>query len=176
LQLCLGEITEEGVSRAATTEKLLKYNFNPDEPRDSRGRWTTEGDADPEQPAPGSSSHREQESGGSAGSAGSSSAPRTLRGLASYYNLVGRRMANGRIFDPRAMQAAMLRVPLGTAVTVRLAEDPSRFITVTITDRGPYGPGRIIDLTPAAFEALVGSTRPGLANVIVTIPEAAGER
>jgi len=79
-------------------------------------------------------------------------------------------MANGQLFDPSGMNAAMLKVPLGTMVTVQLADNPSRSIKVTITDRGPYGPGRVIDLTKAAFESLVGSTRSGLANVIVTVP------
>jgi rare lipoprotein A len=92
-----------------------------------------------------------------------------LSGLASWYDLPGRQMANGRVFDPDAMNVAMLKVPLGTVVTVRLAEDPSRSIAVTVTDRGPYEPGRVVDLTPAAFTALVGNTRPGLAKVVVTL-------
>ena len=85
-------------------------------------------------------------------------------------------MANGRPFDPNAMNAAMLEVPLGTVVRIRLAENPSRFITVTITDRGPYVAGRIIDLTKTAFKALVGSTTTGLVRATVTIPNPRADR
>ena len=95
---------------------------------------------------------------------------RTVSGVASWYNLVGRQMANGRVFDANAMNAAMLKVPLGTVVTVHLADDPSRNVSVTITDRGPYKAGRVIDLTPAAFQALTGTLNAGLARVVVTLP------
>ena len=67
------------------------------------------------------------------------------------------------------MTAAMPGVALGTVVTVTLASDPSRSITVTVTDRGPYVPGRVIDLSPAAFTALVGSLAAGVEQVVVTV-------
>jgi hypothetical protein len=95
---------------------------------------------------------------------------RTISGEASYYDLPGNLMANGQPFDPNAMSAAMLRVPLGTVVTVSLAGNPTRSISVRITDRGPYVTGRIIDLSPAAFVALVGSLDVGVARVVVMIP------
>ncbi|HME20099.1 MAG TPA: septal ring lytic transglycosylase RlpA family protein [Acetobacteraceae bacterium] len=95
---------------------------------------------------------------------------RVLNGLASYYSLPGNRMANGQIFDPGAMNAAMLDVGFGTTVTVALADDPRRSISVVVTDRGPYVSGRIIDLTPAAFTALAGSLATGLVRVVVRIP------
>jgi hypothetical protein len=94
----------------------------------------------------------------------------TLKGIASTYDLPGQRMSNGQMFDRSAMSAAMLHVKMGTVVTVTLASDPNRSVTVKITDRGPFIRGRIIDLTPAAFTALVGSTAPGLAQVVVTVP------
>ena len=46
LHLKLGEITEEGVVRLAGAETLLKYGFNPGEPRDWHGRWTIAGGGD----------------------------------------------------------------------------------------------------------------------------------
>jgi hypothetical protein len=95
---------------------------------------------------------------------------RTISGGASYYDLPGHSMANGQPFDSNAMNAAMLGVPLGTVVTVALAGNPSHSITVRITDRGPYVTGRVIDLSPAAFVALVGSLDVGVARVVVTIP------
>ena len=94
---------------------------------------------------------------------------RTLTGIASYYDLPGNRMANGQIFNPDAMNAAMLGVGLGTTVTVALADDPRRSIDVVVTDRGPYVAGRIIDLTPAAFTALTGGLAAGVVRVVVTI-------
>ena len=69
------------------------------------------------------------------------------------------------------MNAAMLTVPLGTHVTVISLKDPSRSIEVTVTDRGPYVPGRIIDLTPKAFKALFGSQHSGISPVIVAVPQ-----
>ena len=96
-------------------------------------------------------------------------------------------MSNGKPMDPKAMTAAVRpnAIRLGSIVDVSLASDPSRHITVTITDHGmidtkqsaatgtwvehPDTKGRIIDLTPAAFEALIGDTKKGLGDVIVTI-------
>ena len=47
LQLGLPALPDgAAVSRMAAADRLLKYNFNPDEPRDSHGRWTTDGSAD----------------------------------------------------------------------------------------------------------------------------------
>ena len=93
-----------------------------------------------------------------------------LRGGASYYNLPGNKMANGRPFDAAAMNAAMLHVPLGTKVKVISLDDPTRSIEVTVTDRGPYAAGRVIDLTPTAFRALFGTTNRGVASVTVVVP------
>jgi hypothetical protein len=45
LHLRLGEILEERMARLVGAEALLKYNINPDQPRDWHGRWTTEGSA-----------------------------------------------------------------------------------------------------------------------------------
>ena len=52
------------------------------------------------------------------------------------------------------------------------ARDPQAagFVEVTVTDRGPYVTGRIIDLTPMAFETLFGSTKRGTGKVVVAIP------
>ena len=56
-------------------------------------------------------------------------------------------IANGHLFDANAMSPAMLQVRLGTVVMVRLVDDSFRSSKVTVTDRGPYGPERVIDLT-----------------------------
>ncbi len=47
LQLGLPELADgAAVSRMAAADRLLKAGFNPDEPRDWHGRWTTGGSAD----------------------------------------------------------------------------------------------------------------------------------
>ena len=45
LQLRLGEIPEERVALLTGAEALLKHGFNPNQPRDWHGRWSTEGSA-----------------------------------------------------------------------------------------------------------------------------------
>lgn len=96
------------------------------------------------------------------------SGPKQISGRASYYNLPGNQMANGKKSDPNAMNAAMLTTPLWTNVTITRADEPTKSVKVTVTDRGPYATGGVIDLTPKAFEALFGSTRIGVGDMIVT--------
>ncbi len=90
-------------------------------------------------------------------------------GKASYYDLPRNRMANGHMFDANAMNAAMLHVPLGTVVQVTNIAT-KKTISVAVTDRGPYPPGRVIDLPKAAFTALAGGTGTGLVEVEVDVP------
>ena len=58
-------------------------------------------------------------------------------------------------YDPpwSGLSAAHPTLPFGTLVTVTDAET-GRSVTVTINDRGPFGTGRIIDLSPEAFAVL----------------------
>lgn len=58
-------------------------------------------------------------------------------------------------YDPpwAGLTAAHPSLPFGTLVTVTDAET-GRSVTVTINDRGPFGTGRIIDLSPEAFAVL----------------------
>ena len=58
-------------------------------------------------------------------------------------------------YDPpwSGLTAAHPWLPFGTRVTVTDL-DTGRSVTVVIDDRGPFGPGRIIDLSPEAFAAL----------------------
>ncbi|MBL4694953.1 septal ring lytic transglycosylase RlpA family protein [Candidatus Gracilibacteria bacterium] len=76
-------------------------------------------------------------------------------GKATFYGkaLQGNFTASGEIFDYFQLTAAHKELPFGTMVKVtNLANNKS--ITVEITDRGPYGPGRVIDLTTTAFEEI----------------------
>lgn len=74
-------------------------------------------------------------------------------GGASWYALDGRRTASGEIMNSGRMTAAHRRLPLGTVVTVRNMRN-GRSVVVRINDRGPFGRGRIIDVSRAAARKL----------------------
>ena len=88
-------------------------------------------------------------------------------GVASYYAHAhhGRTQANGKPFNMYAMTAAHKSLAFGTKVRVR-RQDGKGSITVTITDRGPYVRGRIIDLSLAAAKKL-GTVQAGVAKVCI---------
>ena len=85
-----------------------------------------------------------------------------LIGLASYYGQ-GELTATGERFDPSGMTAAHRTLPFGTRVRVTRV-DTGNSIVVRINDRGPFKPGRVIDLSEGAAENL-GITGVGLAEV-----------
>ena len=76
-------------------------------------------------------------------------------GLASWYGdaLHGKPTANGEIFDMRAVSAAHATLPMPCLVEVTNLEN-GRHMVVRLNDRGPYHPGRIIDLSRAGAEQL----------------------
>lgn len=72
------------------------------------------------------------------------------RGQAAIYDarrFTGRTMANGRPFHPDQPVAAHRHLPFGTRAEVTNLRN-GRSTTVVISDRGPFTPGRIIDLSP----------------------------
>lgn len=71
-------------------------------------------------------------------------------GVASVYD-EGTRTACGQRFDPNALTAAHRTLPCGAKVRVWRG---TQSVVVSITDRGPFVAGRIIDLTPAAARSL----------------------
>ena len=84
------------------------------------------------------------------------------RGVATWYGpgFAGRRTASGERFNPQAMTAAHRTLPFGTRVTVT-NERTGRSVIVRINDRGPFGHGRVIDLSKGSAEALgIGSSAP----------------
>ena len=93
----------------------------------------------------------------------------SMTGIASWYGrrFIGKKTANGEIFDPEKMTAAHRRLPMGTIVRVT-NERNGRQATVRINDRGPYIPGRIIDLSRAAARTMDMIER-GLAPVRMEI-------
>ena len=86
-------------------------------------------------------------------------------GVASWYGSPyhGARSANGHVYDEDAMTAAHRTLPLGSLVRVTNLSTHQSAV-VTITDRGPFVPGRILDLSRAAA-IRVGVWRPGTAWV-----------
>jgi len=92
---------------------------------------------------------------------------RVQRGRASYYGreFNGRRMANGRPFQPNSQAAASKTLPLGTTARVTNLEN-GRSTTVRVEDRGPYVPGRTLDVSPQAAQQL-GMQREGVAPVVI---------
>lgn len=91
-----------------------------------------------------------------------SGTPHALNGLASFYSQ-GEVTANGEPFDKRAMTAAHKTLPFGTKVRVTRLDTGSD-VVVRINDRGPFKPGRVIDLSESAAEH-IGLTSAGLTAV-----------
>jgi rare lipoprotein A len=91
-----------------------------------------------------------------------------VEGLASYY-WQGQQTASGETFDRTAMTAAHRTLAFGTRVRVTNLGN-GRSVLVRINDRGPFVPGRVIDLSDAAAEAL-GMRAQGLARVKIEIAD-----
>lgn len=79
-------------------------------------------------------------------------AAHAMRGIAAYYG-EGQATASGERFNRSAMTAAHRTLPFGTRVRVTRT-DTGRSVVVRINDRGPYGGGRVIDVSVAAAQAL----------------------
>jgi len=90
-------------------------------------------------------------------------------GLASYYGeeFNGNQTSSGETYDPARMTAAHRTLPFGTRVRVTNLEN-NRSVLVTITDRGPKKPDRIIDVSfNAATELMM--LPPGVVKVRVEV-------
>ncbi len=83
-------------------------------------------------------------------------------GLASFYS-EGQQTANGEQFDPNALTAAHPTLPFGTRLRVTSIAT-GRSVTVRVNDRGPYVPGRVVDVSYSAAESL-GIVGRGVAKV-----------
>jgi rare lipoprotein A len=86
-------------------------------------------------------------------------------GIASWYGpgFNGKMTSNGETYDMNAMTAAHKTLPFNALVKV-VDLDTGKSVIVRINDRGPFVPGRIIDLSLAAAKAL-GSDKKGIARV-----------
>lgn len=88
--------------------------------------------------------------------------PHASYGLASFY-AEGPRTASGERFDRHKLTAAHRTLPFGTRVRVTNVAT-GRSVTVRINDRGPFVPGRVVDVSYSAAE-LLGITGRGVAKV-----------
>jgi rare lipoprotein A len=84
------------------------------------------------------------------------------QGLASFYT-EGARTANGEKFDAHELTAAHPTLPFGTKLRVTNVAT-GRSVTVRVNDRGPYVPGRVVDVSYSAADAL-GMVGKGVAKV-----------
>jgi rare lipoprotein A len=84
------------------------------------------------------------------------------QGVASFYT-EGTQTASGEKFDTHELTAAHPTLPFGTKLRVTNVAT-GRSVTVRINDRGPYVPGRIVDVSYSAADAL-GIVDKGIANV-----------
>lgn len=82
-----------------------------------------------------------------------SAAASAQSGLASIYAYSGAKTANGEHASPHALTAAHRTLPFGAKVRVTNLRN-GRSAVVRINDRGPFVKGRVIDVTPAAAQAL----------------------
>jgi rare lipoprotein A len=78
--------------------------------------------------------------------------PHVLEGIASFY-WQDQITATGERFDRTAMTAAHRTLPFNSRVRVTNVVN-GRSVVVRINDRGPYKPGRIIDISEAAATLL----------------------
>ena len=89
-------------------------------------------------------------------------------GLASFYGHQSR-TASGEKFNPQELTAAHRTLPFGTRVRVTDVAT-GRSVTVRVNDRGPFVPGRIVDVSSSAAETLGISGR-GVAKVKLDVVE-----
>jgi rare lipoprotein A len=84
------------------------------------------------------------------------------QGVASFYT-EDQQTASGEKFDTHDLTAAHPTLPFGTRLRVTNVAT-GRSVTVRVNDRGPYVPGRVVDVSHAAADAL-GMVDSGIAKV-----------
>ena len=92
-------------------------------------------------------------------------------GMASWYgpNYHAHRGANGQIYDQNGVSAAHRTLPMSSLIKVTNLQTGQTAI-MRITDRGPFVPDRVIDLSIGAAKE-VGVWRPGTARVRIDVYE-----
>ena len=84
------------------------------------------------------------------------------QGVASFYT-EGQQTASGEKFNTHDLTAAHPTLPFGTRLRVTNVTT-GQSVTVRVNDRGPYVPGRVVDVSQAAANAL-GMVDSGVAKV-----------
>ena len=94
-------------------------------------------------------------------------APHTQVGKASFYShrAIGKKTASGAKLSATGLTAASRTLPLGTKAKVTNT-DTGHSVPVTVTDRGPYVGGRVLDVSPKAA-TLLQMKKDGVATVKV---------
>ena len=95
-------------------------------------------------------------------------AQRKQRGIASYYSkgVHGARTSDGGRYHKDSLTCAHRTYPFGTILYVKNPKN-GKTVAVKVTDRGPFGRGRIIDLSYAAAKKL-GMLSAGIVMVEVS--------
>ncbi len=90
-------------------------------------------------------------------------------GLASWYGeqFEGSETASGEPYDMNALTAAHRDLPLGTQIRVTNLRN-HRSLVLRVNDRGPFVPGRLLDVSHAAAR-LLGFSGRGVARVRIQI-------
>ncbi len=96
----------------------------------------------------------------------------TEEGLASWYGVPyhGRPAADGEIYDMEQLVAAHRTMPFNTWLKVTNLNN-NRSVNVRVIDRGPFVPGRIVDLSKAAARQ-IEMLGPGVARVRLEVVSA----
>lgn len=78
-----------------------------------------------------------------------------VTGQASWYGpgFAGKPTASGERFVPARLTAAHKELPFGTVLRVERLSD-GRTVRVVVNDRGPFSPGRVLDLAKGAARRL----------------------
>jgi len=84
------------------------------------------------------------------------------QGIASFYS-EGTQTASGEKFDANELTAAHPTLPFGTKLRVTNVTN-GQSVTVRVNDRGPYVPGRVVDVSYSAARTL-GMVGGGVAKV-----------
>jgi len=102
--------------------------------------------------------------------------PHQEEGKASWYGrrFHGKKTASGEPYDMYAMTAAHPTLPIPSYARVTSVSS-GKSVVVRINDRGPFKPGRVIDVSEAAADKL-GMRQRGLAPVRIEIVTAATAR
>jgi rare lipoprotein A len=89
------------------------------------------------------------------------------KGIASWYgpSFHGRHTSCGEVFDMYRLSAAHKLLPMHTKINVTNLEN-GKSLTLYVNDRGPFIPGRVLDLSYAAARSLAFAEK-GLARILI---------